>query len=61
MGTPALPTLMVVWITTLAAVLDACQQVRFSRLCDGLLFARGRRTVASWLRACAAGRDLGLR
>jgi DDE superfamily endonuclease len=31
--------------------------VRFVRLCDGLLFARGRRTVTSWLRACAVGDD----
>src|SRR5262245_29182799 len=57
METPVLPTLLVVWVTTLAAVLDARQQVRFVRLFDGLLFARGRRTVTSWLRACAAGRD----
>jgi len=57
METPGLPALLVVWITTLAGMLDARQQVRFVRLCDGLLFARGRRTVASWLRACAAGRD----
>jgi hypothetical protein len=57
METPWLPALLVVWITTLAGMLDARQQVRFVRLCDGLLFARGRRTVASWLRACGAGRD----
>src|SRR5262245_38685858 len=57
MNTPAMSALLVVWITTLAAVLDARQQVRFVRLCDGLLFARGRRTVTSWLRACAVGDD----
>ena len=37
-----------VWITALAGTLDARQQVRFVALCTGLLFARGRRTVASW-------------
>jgi hypothetical protein len=45
------------WITTLAGALDARQQARFVTLGGGLLFARGRRTVAGWLRACAAGRD----
>jgi hypothetical protein len=57
MDTQWLPTSLVVWITTLAGALDARQRVRFIKLCSGLLFARGRRTVASWLRACAAGRD----
>src|SRR3974377_743973 len=32
-------------------------QARFGQLSTGLLFARGRRTVTSWLRGCAAGRD----
>ena len=32
----------------LGRTLDARQQVRFVALCAGLLFARGRRTVASW-------------
>src|SRR5205809_500326 len=57
METPWLPALLVVWITTLAATLDARQQARFVPLCTGLLFARGRRTVTSWLRACGAGRE----
>ncbi|HMB05251.1 MAG TPA: hypothetical protein VKP69_16125, partial [Isosphaeraceae bacterium] len=52
-----LPVSLVVGITALAGTLDARQQARFVQLCTGLLFARGRRTVASWLRACAAGRD----
>jgi DDE superfamily endonuclease len=52
-----LPVALVVWITTLALALDARQQARFVRLCTGLLFARGRRTVTSWLRGCGAGRD----
>ena len=30
---------------------------RFVQLCTGLLFARGRRTVTSWLRGCGMGRD----
>ena len=41
----------------LALTFDARQQVEFDRLCTGLLFARGRRTVTSWLRGCAAGDD----
>lgn len=48
---------VLVGITALAATLDARQQARFTRLCTGLLFARGRRTVTSWLRGCGAGRD----
>jgi hypothetical protein len=35
----------------LASVLDARQQQRFTALVGGVLFARGRRTVTSWLRA----------
>jgi hypothetical protein len=57
METRWLPVSLVVWITTLALALDARQQGRFVRLCTGLLFARGRRTVTSWLRGCGAGRD----
>jgi hypothetical protein len=57
METPWLPVALVVWITALAATLDARQQARFVRLCTGLVFARGRRTVTSWLRGCGAGRD----
>ena len=45
-----LPVSLVVWITALAGTLDARQQARFVQLCTGLLFARGRRTVTSWLR-----------
>jgi hypothetical protein len=52
-----LPVSLVVWITTLALTLDARQQARFIKLCTGLLFARSRRTVTSWLRGCGAGRD----
>jgi hypothetical protein len=57
MDTQWLPVSLVVWITALAAALDARQQERFVNLCGGLVFARGRRTVTSWLRGCGAGRD----
>src|SRR5947209_2810736 len=57
MDTQWLPALLVVWITGLAGTLDARQQARFVQLFTGLLFARGRRTVTSWLRGCGAGRD----
>ena len=56
METQWLPVSLVVWITALAGTLDARQQVRFVALCTGLLFARGRRTVASWLRLLARAR-----
>jgi hypothetical protein len=39
------------WIATLARVLDARQRDSFPKILAGLLFARGRRTVTSWLRA----------
>ena len=55
METQWLPVSLVVWITALAGALDARQQVRFVALCTGLLFARGRRTVASWLRLWRIG------
>jgi hypothetical protein len=57
METQWLPVSLVVGITALAGTLDARQQARFIRLCTGLLVARGRRTVTSWLRACGTGRD----
>jgi hypothetical protein len=57
METSWLPALFCAWITSLAGRLDARQQARFVRRCTGLLFARGRRTVTSWLRACGVGRD----
>ena len=57
METQWLPVSLVVWFTALAGALDARQQARFVQLGTGLLFARGRRTVTSWLRGGAAGRD----
>jgi hypothetical protein len=38
------------WIAILALVLDARQRDSFPKILAGLLFARGRRTVTSWLR-----------
>src|SRR5262245_19922088 len=57
METRWLPASVLVWMITLAGALDARQRRRFVTLGAGLAFARGRRTVTSWLRACAAGRD----
>jgi DDE superfamily endonuclease len=57
MDTQWLPSSLFVWITVLAGALDARQQTRFVTLFTGLLLARGRRTVTSWLRACGVGRD----
>jgi hypothetical protein len=52
-----LPALFCAWITSLAGMLYAREQARFVQLCTGLLFARGRRTVTSWLRSCRVGGD----
>jgi DDE superfamily endonuclease len=57
MDTQWLPASLFVWITVLAGALDARQQGRFVTLFTGLLLARGRRTLTSWLRACGVGRD----
>jgi hypothetical protein len=45
-----LPQEMVLWITAMSATLDARQTARLLALMTGVLFARGRRTVSSWLR-----------
>ena len=45
-----LPSDLSAWIVTLAAALDPRVQPRLLGLLTGLLFARGRRTVTSWLR-----------
>jgi hypothetical protein len=52
-----LPTELVVWITVLAQPLQARVAHRLLPLCAGILFARGRRTVASWLRAGRLGKE----
>jgi hypothetical protein len=51
------PAEFALWITTLAEVLDARVQHRLSAMLGGLLFARGRRTVTSWLRALGVRHD----
>src|SRR5579859_3332761 len=52
-----LPQDLAPWILFLAATLDARQQQRFLALLTGALFARGRRTVTSWLRAAGITHD----
>lgn len=57
MATFQFPAEVAAWIAVLATLVDARQQARLAPLCLGLLFAQGRRTVASWLRAADVGRD----
>jgi hypothetical protein len=52
-----LPAEVAQWISQLAGLLHATCAWRLAPLTTGLLFARGRRTVASWLRAGGLGRD----
>jgi DDE superfamily endonuclease len=52
-----LPQDLAAWIFFLATTLDARQQQRFLALLTGALFARGRRTVTSWLRAAGITHD----
>ena len=52
-----LPPECIPWIALLADHLHARSAGRLLPLLLGLLFARGRRTVASWLRAAGVGRD----
>src|SRR5947209_3748614 len=51
-----LPPELSCWVTHLAITLDARVQGRLAVLLAGLLFARGRRTVTSWLRAAGVGK-----
>ena len=46
-----LPQALSSWLLLLTHALDARQRERFTALVGGALFARGRRTVTSWLRA----------
>jgi hypothetical protein len=50
------PAELASWIATLAQVLDARVEHQLARMLWGLLFARGRRTVTSWLRALGVRR-----
>jgi len=52
-----LPTECTLWITHLAIPLHARLRWRLEPLICGMLFAQGRRTVASWLRAAGLSRD----
>jgi hypothetical protein len=52
-----LPLELVAWVTHLATPLHARLAWRLLPLLRGLLFAHGRRTVASWLRAAGLGHD----
>lgn len=52
-----LPTEVVGWILAMTGTLDVRVQGRLLILFSGLLFARGRRTVASWLRAANIGKE----
>jgi len=51
MATWQFPAELVLWIASLAEVLDARVRGELARMLWGLLFARGRRTITSWLRA----------
>jgi hypothetical protein len=55
MATWKLPAELASWITLLAGPLHARLAGRLRPLLLGMLFARGRRTVASWLRAAGVG------
>jgi len=56
MATPCLTTDMTAWIKRLASLLDPRVEWRLLPLMTGLLFATGRRTVSSWLRAAELGK-----
>src|SRR4051812_36903007 len=57
MVTWQLPPDLALVIAQLAGALHARLAGRLLPLCTGLLFARGRRTVTSWLRAAGVGAD----
>ena len=57
MATPCLTTDLTTWIDRLARLLDRRISWRLLPILTGLLFATGRRTVASWLRAGELGKD----
>jgi hypothetical protein len=52
-----LPAELILWITHLSQPLHARLAWRLLPLVTGMLFAQGRRTVASWLRAAGLGQD----
>jgi len=60
MGTWTLPAELAALIATWSSCLDGRIAPRLLTLFSGVFFARGRRTVASWLRAAAVGDDFRL-
>src|SRR5262245_38395125 len=52
-----LPPELAAWVASLTFALDARQHARLPALLAGRLFARGRRTVTSWLRAAGLSAD----
>jgi len=52
-----LPAELAAWVVPLTLALDARQHARLAALLAGLLFARGRRTVSSWIRAAGLSAD----
>lgn len=57
MATPCLTAELTAWINGLARLLDRRNSWRLLPMLTGLLFASGRRTVSSWLRAGALSKD----
>src|SRR2546425_186668 len=57
MATWQLPAELALWISELSQPLHGRLASRLLPLLTGMLFARGRRTVASWLRAAGVGDD----
>jgi hypothetical protein len=57
MATPCLTADVTAWINRLASLLDPRSSWRLLPLLAGLLFATGRRTISSWLRAGDLGKD----
>jgi hypothetical protein len=52
-----LPAELAAWVVPLTLALDARQHPRFAALLAGLLLAKGRRTVSSWIRAAGLRAD----
>jgi len=57
MATPCLTADLTAWIDHLAKLLDRRISWRLVPILTGLLFATGRRTVSSWLRAGELSKD----
>jgi hypothetical protein len=57
MATPCLTRDVTVWINRLAGLLDPRLSWRLLPLVTGLMFATGRRTISSWLRAGGLSKD----